>query len=73
MPSNLKTVKLENVKKNRSVKHDNSRIVAILIKYLSLTRKLSFKSVPLVSTGDIYVLTVNALMRTHVQFDTRYP
>ena len=55
------------------MKHNNTHTVAILIKYRSLTRKLSFKRAHLVSSGDVYVLTVNALMRTHVQLDAGYP
>ena len=45
------------------MKHNSTRTEAILIKYRRLTRKLSFKRVHLVSSGDVYVLTVNALIQ----------
>ena len=53
------------------MKHNNTLIEAILITYRSLTRKLPFKSAHLISIGDVYLLTVNALMRTHVQLGHR--
>ena len=55
------------------MKHNNTLIEAILITYRSLTRKLPFKSAHLISIGDVYLLTVNALMRTHVQLGAHYP